>query len=161
MSLDHDFVLLDRETDGEWESAKILQDPRTLHLHDDLIRYMADSLVWIPTLNPSRNEPHQGLCMWGPTIIGLEGATIAKSVFQAWANLFALGPPLLSLTGNYCWEGDEDPLPGGDRVTQLEGGYEKLEFDRIAVVAVLRQLASHCEQVEAGGGRLYLLHYGV
>jgi hypothetical protein len=162
MSLDHDFLLLDRETDGEWELGRFIHDPRSVHLHDDLIRYMADALAWVPTFNPARREPHKGLCMWGPTIIEAEGAPVAERVFRAWADLFDLGPPVLALTGNFSWvvEGDAPPADA-ERATPLEGGYDRLEFDREEVVGVLRQLARHTERVRSAGGRLYLLHRGV
>jgi hypothetical protein len=162
MSLDHDFLLLDRETDGEWEVGRFLHAPRSVQLHDDLVRYMADTLAWVPTFNPARREPHKGLCMWGPTTIEAEGAAIAGRVFRAWADLFALGPPVLVLTGNFSWVAEgEAPHSEAEQVTPLEGGYDRLEFDREVVVGVLRRLAEDCERVRLAGGRLYLFHHGV
>ena len=43
MSLNHDFLLLDREAEGEWNMLRVIQDPRTNHLHADLIRYISYS----------------------------------------------------------------------------------------------------------------------
>jgi hypothetical protein len=111
MSLDHDFLLLDREADGEWELTKFVRDPRALHLHDDLVRYMGDSLAWLPTFNPARREPHSGLCMWGSTIVDENGALVAERVFLAWADLFAVGPTILALTGNFSWEAEAASAP--------------------------------------------------
>ena len=66
MGLNHDFLLLNRDRDGEWELRRFIHDPRSIHLHDDFVRYIQDTLAWIPTTNPARREPHRGLCMWGP-----------------------------------------------------------------------------------------------
>lgn len=162
MGLNHDFLLLDRDRDGEWELLKCIHnDPRAIHLHDDFVRYMQDTLAWIPTFNPARREAHRGLCMWGPTLIEAEGAAIAEQVFGGWAGLLAVGPSRLELTGGFSWAADEDAPPAGERVTQLEGGYDRLEFDRDEVVGVLRQLAGWCGQVRTSPGKLYVYHYGV
>ena len=162
MALIHDFLLLDLQIDGEWEAHRFIHDPRVLHLHDDLVRYMEDTLAWIPTFNPTRKETQSGLCMWGPTIIGVEGAGVAERVFRAWADLFAVGPSILSLTGVYSWavEGDAAP-PVGERGSALQGGCDKLAFPRDEVVAVLRQMAEYAGRVQSAGDRLYLLHQGV
>jgi hypothetical protein len=161
LGLQHDFLLLDRNADGEWELGRFHHDPRAVHLHDDLVRYMGDTLTWVSTVNPARREPHRGLCMWGPTLIEAEGAAVAERVFGLWAELFAVGPPVLSLTGAYSWVVPDDAPPTGERVTQLEGGYDRLEFDRDEVVGTLRQLAVWCSRVRSGDGRLYLYHFGV
>lgn len=161
MSLDHDFLLLDREHDGEWELLRFIHDPRAIHLHDDFVRYLQDTLLWIPTTNPAKKESHCGLCMWGPTLIEAEGAAMAERVFAGWADLLTLGPPQIRLRGAFCWATENDSPPLGERVTQLEGGYDQLEVDRDTVVAVLRQLADWCGQVKSSAGRLYLYHGGV
>ena len=101
LGLNHDFLLLDRVRDGEWEQLRFIHDPRAIHLHDDFVRYMEDTLAWIPTTNPARGEPHRGLCMWGPTLIEAEGASVAERVFGGWAELLAAGPPRLGLTGGF------------------------------------------------------------
>lgn len=161
MSLDHDFLLLDRAVDGEWQLSRFHHDPRAIHLHDDLVRYLQDTLAWIPTTNPARREPHQGLCMWGPTLIEAEGAEIAERVFDGWAQLLAAGPPRLVLRGAFSWAAEQDSPPTSERVTQLAGGYDRLEFERDEIVGVLQQLADWCRQVRAGAGQLYLYHFGV
>jgi|JI10StandDraft_1071094.scaffolds.fasta_scaffold45866_6 hypothetical protein len=48
MSLNHDFLQVDRERDGDSDLSRFINDPRSLHLHDDLVRYMSDTLAWIP-----------------------------------------------------------------------------------------------------------------
>lgn len=164
LSLNHDFLLLDRDIDGEWALTRFIDDARSIHLHDDLLRYMGDTLAWIPTFNPARREAHLGFCWWGSTVIGVEGAATAERVFRAWAELFSLGPPVLALTGAFSWvEEDHVPLPGGlERAESLaKGAYSKLEFDRDEVVSVLRQLAEYASHVRSTDGRCYILHNGV
>lgn len=152
MSLNHDFVLLDRDTDGEWALARFIHDPRALHLHDDLIRYMLDTLNWIPTYNPSTGTSCYGLNMWGATLIEQDGAMIAERVFRAWAGLFANGPSTLELTGEYCWvEGEPERT----------GRHERLQYSRDDTVAVLHKLADYSAQIQMAFGRLYLYHGGV
>jgi hypothetical protein len=99
--------------------------------------------------------------MYGPTIIAVEGAHLASRLFESWAQLFALGPPILALTGNFGWATDAAPTPDATQVTLLEGAYEQLQFDRDEVVGVLLQLAVYAESVASGRGKLYLLHQGV
>ncbi|WP_439631738.1 hypothetical protein [Gemmata sp.] len=161
MSLNHDFLLLDRDHDGEWELLRFINDPRAIHLHDDFVRYVQDTLAWIPTTNPARGERQRGLCMWGPTLIELEGAGVAERVFAGWAELLAAGPPRLELTGRFSCTAADDAPAAGEPVTELEGGHDRLEFDRDDLVVVLRQLTRWCSQVRSGAGRLYLYHGGV
>ena len=65
MGLNHDFLLIDRDRDGEWELLQFIHHPRAIQLHDDFVRYMQDTLAWIPTTNPARGEPHRGLVCGG------------------------------------------------------------------------------------------------
>jgi hypothetical protein len=99
--------------------------------------------------------------MWGPTLIEAEGAGVAQHVFGGWAELLAAGPPRLELTGGFSWPAAGEAPPTGKNVTQLEGGYDRLEFDRDEVVGVLRQLTEWCGQVRSSAGKLYLYHGGV
>ena len=162
VSLNHDFLLLDRDADGEWELLRFVNDPRSIQLHDHFVRYIQDTLAWIPTTNPARGEHYCGLCMWGPTLIEVAGAEIAERVFTGWAELLSAGPPQLELTGAFSWTATDDEAPTeGARVTLLEGGYDRLTFDRDKVVGLLRQLAAWCGKIRTSNGRLYLYHTGV
>ena len=73
--------------------------PPEVEIHDVLIRYMNDTLRWIPARDPRRGEPCAGLDLYGPTCIHTEGARVARAVFSAWAALYVLGPEMLDLTG--------------------------------------------------------------
>ncbi len=146
MSLDHDFILLDRTSDGEWELTRFIHDPRAIHLHDDLIRYMHDTLVWIPAYNPATSQPCNGLNVWGVTLIEHHGAAAGERLFRAWARLLENGPATIQLTGAYS----EDT-----------GSYEQLRYLRDDTVHVLSTLADYCVQVQMANGRLYIYHGGV
>ena len=131
---------------------------------------MLDTLRWIPTINPSRREPYRGLCLYGPTVIGIDGADVAAKVFGGWAELLAAGPATLSLhSGHWTVEdaGEEPPLPWIQQPSEhvaVEHRADRLSLlhlDRDHHVAVLRQLAEWCERVRRGGGRLAVLHIGV
>lgn len=152
MSLNHDFLLLDRAVDGEWALTRFIHDPRAIYLHDDLLRYMLDTLKWIPTYNPSTKKACCGLNMWGVTLIEHDGAVIAERVFRSWASLFKNGPCMLELTGAYCWvEGEPEAT----------GQYERIQFVRDDTVGVLQTLADYAAQIQMSKGRLYLYHGGV
>lgn len=161
MGLNHDFLLVDRRIDGESAIDKFIHDPRAVHLHDDFISYIWDSLLWIPTTNPCRNESGYGLNRWGLTSIESKGAPIASAIFAAWVQLFSSGPPELTLTGLFVldpvdFERDEalDPI-------EWRGSYETLKYDRDTILAVLSQLVSWCEIVAASQGQQYLYHGGI
>jgi hypothetical protein len=152
MSLHHDFILLDRAADGEWAMTKFIHHPRAIHLHDDLVRYMLDTLNWIPSHNPATKSPCVGLNMWGPTLIEKDGAVIAERVFLTWARLFENGPDTLELTGAYSWIEDE---------SEGNGQYERLHYSRDDTVRVLDTLADYSAQIQTADGRLYMYHGGV
>ncbi|MDI1446051.1 hypothetical protein [Polyangium sp. 6x1] len=149
--LNHSFFLVRASEFAPAEFDHFVTLPGEIELHDDLLRYMGDTLAWIPTHNPARDEPCMGLCMYGPTLIHVEGARVAAAVFSTWARLFALGPSDLDLTGGYAWVG-ADPSTGD---------YERLHIGRDVLCSRLNGLALRAEQVASGEGRLYLLHFGV
>ena len=152
MSLEHDFILLDRVIDGEWALTRFINHPRAIQLHDDLVRYMMDTLYWIPTHNPATNLPCRGLNMWGPTLIEQNGAVVAERVFRAWARLFENSPVTLELTGGYTWL---------DGVPEESGQYERLQYSRDETVSLLDTLADYSAKIQAANGRLYMYHGGV
>lgn len=149
--LNHDFFLVRTADFPPARYRHFLTLPGEIEIHDDLLHYMGDTLAWIPSHNPARGEPCTGLCMYGPTSIHAEGARVAMAVFSAWANLFALGPEELDLTGPYVWKGD-DPSTGE---------HARLLIARDDLCARLNRLARYSEQVSSSGGELYLLHIGI
>lgn len=148
----HDFLLLSSKEHRFSDYMHFINDPRAISLEDDLIRYILNTLEWIPTLNPAKgNEPCKGLCCYGVTVIDGQSAPIAASIFEAWAELFSLGPETLSLTGGYII----------DDGTGSRGGYEKLSFPRDETVDALRQIANHAKQVVKTKDEYFILHIGI
>jgi hypothetical protein len=97
----HDFFLVDRQEFDYWNYSHFHNDEQAVRVHDDLIRYMGDSLEWIschvPMTLPNLKEV-KGLHYYGPTIIKQEGAEEACNVFRIWAELFSRAPQTLQLT---------------------------------------------------------------
>ena len=151
MGLYHEFHLLDNleiDYDKYWG---IRSDVK---LHDYLIRYMLDTLYWIPTELPHFEKmSFQGLNTWGSMIIKGEGADIFCQIISAWISLFSFSPERLIITGSYVQYYNEDEQPEG------EGYYEKLEYDRDKVIRNLKKLTDYA--TVAAKGNHYILHIGV
>lgn len=148
----HDFLLLSIADAPFTSYSNFIHDPRSVRLHDDFISYLWDSLTWIPSYNPAMGEPVNGLCRWGVTIISIDGASIARRVFTAWADLFDAGPRTLRLTGVWTWT-EGEPCN--------EGEFSRLEFERKETVKRLRILARYADEVASSGHDLYILHLGI
>lgn len=152
MSLNHQFYLVRKAEHDYTDYAALIHAPGGVELHDDLIDYMWDTLLWIPTILAASAERFHGLNRWGPTVIDDQGAPVARNVFGAWANLFACGPEKLQLRGPALISGDAG---AGD------GGYETLCLERDELVRALRSLESYAGDVIAAEGALYILHLGI
>ncbi len=151
MSLDHKFFLLSRSENNPKKYLGIKSD---VNLHDDLIRFMIDTLYWIPTKSSPGSEkmPFEGLDTYGITIIEYEGAKILFHIISAWINLFSFSPKKLRLTGSWTYYNEEEQL-------EDEGHYETLEFDRDQVITNLKALANYAQ--EASKGDYFILHIGI
>lgn len=57
MALQHDFWLL-RENEYQYASYQdfCVRDDAPVSLADNLLRYVFDTLLWVPTLNPAKKE---------------------------------------------------------------------------------------------------------
>ena len=151
----HDFLLVARKEFDYWDSSNFYNHPQAIHLHDDLMHYIGDSLKWIPCHVPARRNKlheHKGLNFYGPTIIKEEGASAAHNIFSLWAELFSLAPKVLKLTGAWGWiEGE--PAESGK--------YSTIIVERDKVVITFRQIAEYGKRVIASEGSLYILHMGI
>jgi hypothetical protein len=132
--------------------ARFINKSNGVRIHDDLIRYIADSLSWISTLNPATGKIGAGLNFYGPTAILSEGASVAQRIFCAWAELFSLGPSELELTGGWS-QVEGEPMESGR--------HEKLIFSRDMIVANLITLADYANQVSLSPKEFYVLHLGI
>ncbi len=148
----HDFLLLSHVEHRVSDYADFFNHPSAIPLEDALLRDLSDSLEWIPTFNPARNERHRGLCFYGPTVIQIDGAPAAARIFDAWANLLACGPPILNLRGGWIL---------ADGVALDEGEYERVHFERSEVCRKLRKIAEFASQVVEKSGDRFILHLGI
>jgi hypothetical protein len=151
----HDFHLLERSEFDYWDYSNFYNHPQAVQVHDDLLRYLSDSLKWIPCHFPKKRQKLlecKGLNLIGVTIIKAEGASIAQNVFDLWADLFSHGPEELELTGGWVWI-DGEPMESGKFSTIVE--------ERDDLVSSLRQIAEYAKRVSESQGRSYLLHLGI
>jgi hypothetical protein len=148
----HDFHLLDNSENNYKKYLAVRSDVK---LPDDLIRYMLDTLDWVPTELPRSEKiiPFQGLDTYGSTIIKGESANILCQIISAWINLFSFSPKRLIITGSWTQYYNEDEQPEG------EGYYEKLEFDRDQIIRNLKKLTEYAQVV--ANGEHYILHIGI
>ena len=148
----HDFLLVNKKQYDYSQYIELINHPSRVQISDDLIIYMNDSFKWIPTFNPAKKETHQGLCMYGPTVIKDEGAIIAEKIFNSWISLFAQGPERLTLRGCFSWMNGSSPD---------SGEYETLEFLRDEIIESLLKISEFCRKVKDSKNEFYLLHLGV
>jgi|JI10StandDraft_1071094.scaffolds.fasta_scaffold215098_2 hypothetical protein len=154
MSLNHDFILAETESTREycfWEKMK--KDADRVVLHDDIVSYIYDSLLWIPVYNggTARQEKMEGFNRYGVSIYKIDAAQKIINIFGAWALLFAQGDEVLRLTGGYSFECDNPSA----------GGYEKIEIARNVLIETCLKLAHYGEQVLESQGDLCIVHLGV
>lgn len=150
--LNHDFFLLESSSRSLVDLSNPAGILAELRLSDDLICYMADTLAWIPSMNPSTNQPGHGLCQFGVTIIDQAGARVASRIFSLWASVFALGPETLCLTGLWTLDGSR---------SDARGNYARFSLDRNQVTQTLRQLSDVACRVADSDGDYYILHHGI
>jgi hypothetical protein len=89
--LNHEFLLLSREQYPYAEYMQWINNPKAIHLHDDLMHYLDDSLRWITCYNPAKRMlRHKGLNFYGPTVIKSDGAVVLQRVLE--------GVPIVAVT---------------------------------------------------------------
>lgn len=109
----HDFILLEWDEYDAFGYSGFFHDKRRVSISDDLIRYMLDTLCWIPSRNPSNEQEWKGygLNLYGPTLISSEGGRIAAQILRHWIGLFMQAPSQFQLhsgfettSGDHCRE---------------------------------------------------------
>ena len=148
----HEFILVDARKFSLSDYGRFggRSESEAIKLSDDFCHYIADSLEWIPTVNPAvaDNRPGFGLNFYGPTAILPAGAKFAVGVFSGWANLLRWGPDRFDLTAG--WE-----MPAN------ENEWQPRRFDvcRTETVNALQAIADMALQVRQGSH--FLLHFGL
>jgi hypothetical protein len=129
MAMNHDFWLF-RHGERTYDDYHDLLPRRDapVSIDDEVLRYMLDTIQWIPTFNPALQKHHQGLNMWGTTIIEQAGGELVHQIFSAWAKLFASGPEQLQLTGLFTWQ-----LPDDESDPQVSNDTRKDE-DKLVIM---------------------------
>ncbi len=150
--LNHDFLVLPDDGDRWQQLQSHFNDPAAVTLHDDVLHFFQDTLLWIPSENPANPSEWSGygLNWYGPTAITGPGARIAAEVFAAWANLLSRGPTRITLTGQYTWTNGESPT---------SGSYQKIAVDRDEITAKCRAISDLAVRAVEEGQ--WLAHFGI
>lgn len=139
----HGFIVLPEIGDRRAQYERQVGQPTPLEIADEFLWYLRDTLLWIPSDNPSNPTEWSGhgLNWYGPTAISAEGAATLRRVCERWAELFACGPPSFEL----AIVDTAEPLMAS--------------HDRDVLVALLRGLADLARQ--ASSKEHWLLHLGI
>lgn len=160
MSLNHHFGIVRADISNyfQWKAWEPLSFEQMVsliaapvRLHDDIVRYILDSLNWIPSYNPSKRERHTGLNLYGITLISSEGAHRTAQIFRAWGALFSMGPEELDLTGGWtCLERPKE-----------EGRYQTIRSNRDSLVKSLQSISMQCDETAVSEHKAFVLHLGI
>jgi hypothetical protein len=152
MGLEHEFYLVSGIIDLNeiWtlrENNKVIEG---VLIHDDIIQYILDSLVWVPSKTPTKQGTinSQGINYYGITLFDKDSSESLKGVLTSWRDLFKNAPKTFELTGNFVDGADEQ-----------DGVYEKLHINRDDLVNKLEKVVSMSESL--GKGNCYLYHLGI
>lgn len=119
------------------------------YLEDEFISYIQDSLKWLNTWNPSTCKRCSGLNNYGITVIEEKDALLKfHQLIRAWIDVFNLAPDQIKLTGDYCFDGNEQ-----------RGYYEKLIYNRVELINELNKLANMTKDAELN--EKCILHFGI
>lgn len=128
MSLNHEFVILDNESNWEKQSSEFYKNKKEFEyvaIHDDYIQYFSDFLKFFTLYNPARNENVQGLCYYGVTIIPSDVLQSILKMLEHFLEIFESAPDEISLTGNYVCGFADKP--------DFTGNYEKGYFETLKI----------------------------
>jgi hypothetical protein len=119
-------------------------------IHDDLIRYMNDTLLWIPTIHLSGNHYKQthGLFLYGSTVINKEGASMFSHIISSWAQLFSKAPENFELNGGVTIN-----------IDRTVGEFRKIKVNRDDLIKKLDVLKNYAEKAIAD--EHFILHLGI
>ncbi len=160
--MDHHFWLFQQGARAYTDYKDLFhRDDVPVTIDDEVLRYFSDTLRWIPTLNPAKNERGYGLNMYGPTIIDQTGGALFQDIFASWSRLFACGPEQFSIRGMFGWRWpfEESEHVFSERELDRLGTYDRLTIVRDEYVRRLTKLASFGEQ--ASTGQFFVLHLGI
>ncbi|TQR46396.1 hypothetical protein [Paenibacillus popilliae] len=154
IALVHDFILISNRKFEEISLSGIYNykdsnPENVVQLHDDMFGYMQDSLKWIETINPDKNESALGFNYYGRSIIEKTGAVKLTKLMKAWYLMFSEAPEDVVLTGWYTWSEDGD--------SRTTGAYEKLSFNRKEILDTLSKIIELSTMVESSEYKMIYL----
>ncbi|WP_373533687.1 hypothetical protein [Microcoleus sp.] len=153
MGLEHRFFCL---REGEVSYAKCMnyyEKKFEVSIHDDIMRYMNDTLMWIPCTHlslPYKNKT-KGLALYGTTIIHQEGGEMFYHVISSWYRLFSKAPERFQLYGGIIIE--------ADRTFSSPPKVHNIEVERDLLLEKLQILLNYANQVIEG--EFFILHLGI
>jgi len=148
--LNHEFMIIEKYS-FSLDKCPEYRKGEKVEIHDDFLDYISDSLSWVKSLNPCKNEPVFGLCWWGPTIFQDESIQKLENIISAWVLLLKNAPSTIELTGGYTW------IEGESHET---GEYQKLIYSQKIIVSKLEKLISFCKTIKKENNKC-LLHLGI
>ncbi|MEG3838512.1 MULTISPECIES: Coagulation factor 5/8 type-like protein [unclassified Microcoleus] len=153
MALEHRFFCLREGEVSYAEYMKYFKIKFEVSIHDDVMRYMNDTLMWIPCTHLSvrhRRKAH-GLMLYGDTIINQEGVEMFYHVIESWYRLFSKAPEKFQLDGGIIIE--------ADRTVSSPPKVHTIEVERDLLLEKLRILLNYANQVIEG--EFFILHLGI
>jgi hypothetical protein len=119
-------------------------------IHDNVIRYMNDTLLWVPSIHLSggKLKRTQGLSLYGATTINNKGILMFNHVIDSWLKLFSESPKIFELNGGITVNADN-----------TVGDWYIFEVRRDDLVRELEILHRMGQEVLAGNH--VILHLGI
>ncbi|SHJ73827.1 hypothetical protein SAMN02745163_02468 [Clostridium cavendishii DSM 21758] len=155
MSLEHEFFLIPKDLKLEdcfdWYSENRYTWKDKVGIDDSLIRYINDTLKWIPSLKQGKTSEFYGLDYYGETIINYSGAKKLYQVILAWIDIFSAAPSKFKLASELIWVEENET-----------DGYwkrEYVEYDRELVVENFKKISQFAEVTQQGNN--FILHIGI
>lgn len=158
MSLDHEFLLVSTKEYLTKGYSGYHHNPAAIKLHDDVIGYIYDFISWINAYNtscggkPVTFEGEFNRC--GVSLYKIDSAEKMRAVFSGLAKLFAEGPQVLNLKGDWVSEDNE----ATEKPIEY---YERLVFERDLLIAKFQQIVNMANEVLCNNGELMILHLGI
>ncbi|MBE9124097.1 hypothetical protein IQ269_25675 [Tychonema sp. LEGE 07199] len=153
MALEHRFFCLKKGEVSYTQCMNYYGREFEVSIHDDIMRYMNDTLMWIPCthLSVPYKKKTNGLSLYGITIIHQENGEMFYHVFESWYRLFSKAPDRFQLYGGIIIE--------ADRTVSSPPKVHTIEVERDLLLEKLRILLNYAERVIEG--EFFILHLGI
>jgi hypothetical protein len=148
----HKFFFVQKEVDYSAYREYYKMEPDVI-IHDDIIRYIRDSILWVPSiqLSYSHQKKSYGLYEYGDNIIDINGSEIFYGVVSAWKDLFSQAPETFEITLSVMCD--------HEGVAKYPIEFRKISIQRDILIDNLQKLSNHAKKTTDGEG--YILHLGM